>query len=88
MTPRLSDEQREAVQRHPNQAVYVVDPTTDDKYVLLPAATFQKVQALIISGAEFDPDEFMPLVHEALAKDLDAPGMELYDEYDAHRPKS
>jgi len=29
----------------------------------------------------------MPLVHEALADDIDAPGMELYDNYDEHRPK-
>ena len=31
-------------------------------------------------------NEFMPLVHEALSDDIDAPGMELYDNYDAHRP--
>ena len=37
-------------------------------------------------GDEFDPNEFMPLVHEALADDIDAPGMELYDNYDAHCP--
>ena len=57
------------------------------EYVLLPAVTYQKVEALI-NGADFDPNEFMPLVHEALAEDLDAPGMELYDDYDANRPKS
>jgi hypothetical protein len=87
MTPKLSDEQREAVQQHPNQAVYVVDTVTHNQYVLLPAETYRKVQALI-AGGEFDPDEFMPLVHEALAEDLDAPGIEHYDDYDSHRPKS
>ena len=86
MTPKLSDEQREAVQQHPNQPVYVVDAITRDEYVLLPAETYQKVKALI--GDDFNPEEFLPLVQEAIAEDIDAPGMELYDDYDAHRPKT
>jgi hypothetical protein len=85
MVPKLSDEQREAIRQHPHEPVQVVDALTQDRYVLLPFDEFQKVQALIDAG-EFDPDEFMPLVHQALAEDLDAPGMELYDDYDAHRP--
>ncbi len=87
MAPKLSDEQREAVQRHPNEAIYVVDTATQDQYVLIPAEAYQKVQALIIGG-EFDPEEFLPLIHAALADDIDAPGMEMYDDYDAHRRQS
>jgi len=86
MALRLSDEQRAAVQQHPNQAIEVVDGVTQEQYVLLPAATYKKVQALF--AGDYDPDEFMPLVHDALAEDLNAPGMELYDDYDAHRSKS
>jgi hypothetical protein len=29
---------------------------------------------------ETDPNEFLPLIHEALKDDWDAPGMEVYDQ--------
>ncbi len=29
---------------------------------------------------EPNPDEFLPLIHEALKEDCDAPGMEAYDQ--------
>lgn len=83
---KLSPEQREAIRQHPGVPIYVVDTETGAKYALVQADAFQKVQALF-AGGEFDPDEFMPLVHEAVAEDIDAPGMELYDDYEAHRPK-
>lgn len=83
----LSPEQREAIRQHPGVPICVVDAETGAKYALVQAEAFQKVQALF-AGDEFDPDEFMPLVHEALAEDIDAPGMELYDDYEAHRPQS
>ena len=83
----LSPEQREAIRQHPGVPIYIVDTETGAKYALVQAEAFQKIQALL-AGAEFDPDEFMPLIHEALAEDIDAPGMELYDNYEAHRPKS
>jgi len=86
MTPKISKEQREALQREPGKPITVEDDQAQAFYVLLPLDTYQKVQALV-SGDEFDSDEFMPLVHEALADDIDAPGMELYDNYDEHRPK-
>ena len=84
---KLSPEQREAIRQHPGVPISVVDTETGAKYALVQAEAFQKVQALLAGGA-FDPDEFLPLVHEALAEDIDAPGMELYDDYEAHRPKS
>ncbi len=86
MHPKLSNEQREALQKEPGKPITVEDDQAQALYVLLPFDTYQKVQALV-GGEEFDPNEFMPLVHEALADDIDAPGMELYDDYDAHRLK-
>ena len=83
---KLSPEQREAIREHPGVPIYVMDAETGRNYVLVPAETFQKVQALL-AGGEFDPEEFMPLVQEAVAEDIDAPGMELYDDYEAHRPQ-
>ena len=87
MTPKLSDEQREALKQEGGKPVYVVDADTKAAYVLLSVDAYQKVRALVSGDDEFDPNEFMPLVHDALADDMDAPGMELYDNYDAHRPQ-
>jgi len=84
---KLSPEQREAIRRHPGVPISVVDTETGAEYALVQAEAFQKVQSLLAVG-EFDPDEFLPLVHEAVAEDIDAPGMELYDDYEAHRPRS
>jgi hypothetical protein len=84
---KLSPEQREAIKRHPGVPIYVVDTESGDQYALIQADAFQKVQALL-AGDEFDPDEFMPLVHEAVADDIDAPGMDRYDDYESHRRKS
>ena len=86
MTPRLSDEQRDALRQHPDRALYVVDAVTSEQYVLLSAQAYERVQALL-SAAEYEPEEFLPLFLEAAAEDIDAPGMELYDQYDANRPK-
>lgn len=83
---KLSPEQREAIQQRPGMPIYVVDAETGAEYALVQAEAFQRVQALLVGG-DFDPNEFMPLVHEAVAEDLDAPGMDLYDDYDSHRPK-
>jgi hypothetical protein len=49
---------------------------------LVQAVAFRKVQALR-AGDEFDPDKLMPPVHEAVADDIDAPGMDLYDDYES-----
>jgi hypothetical protein len=88
MTPKLTDEMRQSLSEHPGQPVYVVDASTQKSYVLVPADTYQKVQALLYDDSQPNPNEFLPLVHEALKDDWNAPGMESYDNYDAHRPKS
>ena len=84
---KLSPEQREAIKRHPGVPICVVDTESGGKRAIIQAGAFQRVQALL-AGDEFDPDEFMPLVHEAVADDIDAPGMDLYDDYEPHRRKS
>ena len=88
MTPKLTEEMREAIRKHPGTPLYVVDAETQTTYVLLPAETYQRVEALLYDNTEPNPDEHLPLAHEALQDAWDAPGMEQYDDYDSHRPKS
>ena len=86
MTPRITPEMQEALAANPNQPLYVLDASIGKSYVLIAATTFEKVQPLIYDASEADVSELLPLAQQALASDWDAPGMELYDDYDKHRP--
>jgi hypothetical protein len=86
MTPRLTDEMRQAIADHPGRPVLVFDEATQQTYVLLPVESFQKIEPLLYDDSPPDVDEFLPLAHEALAPDWDAPGMDAYDNYDKHHP--
>lgn len=75
MTLKLSDEQRQALQTHPGQPLFVVDGELT--YVIMP-----------YDDSEPDPREFYPTFHEAVKEDVDAPGMEDYDDYEPPRSDS
>ena len=85
MTPQLSPEIHDALNAQPGQPLLVEDPATRATYFLVPEAVFQRVQPLLYDDSEPDVNEFLPLAHQAFQKDWDAPGMELYDDYDSNR---
>lgn len=82
MSPELTQEMRQALADHPHEPVLVVDNATQQEYVLVPADAYQRIQALLYDDTDPDPDEFLPLAHEAFEEDWDAPGMEVYDKMD------
>lgn len=90
MAPRINEEIRKALQQQPGKPLEVEDDQTHRKYVVIPAETFQKVRALFYDDSQFDPSEAYPLLDETFggAEGWDAPGMEAYDNYDAHRPQA
>lgn len=45
MTPRLSEDQRQAIEERGGAPVYVVDATSNASYVLLRAEQFEKMRA-------------------------------------------
>lgn len=45
MTPRLSEDQRQAIEKRGGAPVYVVDATSNASYVLLRAEQFEKMRA-------------------------------------------
>lgn len=87
MTPKLTDDQRHAIEAHGGTPVYLVDAATNATYVLLRAEQYEKVKA-ILGDDEIDPREMYPLVDEVMREDWEDPAMDAYDDYDAHRPKS
>ncbi len=65
--------------------MFVVDADTQEKWVLLPAGTYQKVRALL-GDDTFDIRETYPLQERvAAAEGWNDPAMDDYNDYDAHR---
>jgi hypothetical protein len=85
MTLKLSDEQRQALADHPSEPLVVEDAQTRTRYVLLRLDAYQQLQLQLSDDSEPDPREFYPAFTQAIKEDLDAPGMEDYDDYEAHR---
>jgi hypothetical protein len=86
MTLPLSDEQRQALAAHPSEPVLVEDPQTHIQYVLLRLEDYQRLNDLVDDGTP-DPRAFYSAFAQAVKDDVDAPGMEEYDNYDLHRKK-
>jgi hypothetical protein len=84
MTPKLSEDQRQAITEHGGAPVYVVDAATNATYVLLRAEQFEKMKAITDGD---DVEAMYPLIDEVMKEDWDDPAMKVYDDYDAHRPK-
>jgi hypothetical protein len=85
MAPKLTDEQRQALASHPSEPVVVEDPQNRTQYVLLRLDVFRNLQRLAYDDSEVPPSAFYPAFAAAVKEDVDAPGMDEYDQYDAHR---
>ena len=84
MTPRLSEEMRQALTEHPGQPISVVDPTTQTTYVLVRAEVFEQMQALL---GDFDIRETYA-AQEAVASEAGwkDPELDIYND-DRHQPQ-
>ncbi|MBV9125791.1 MAG: hypothetical protein JO112_20770 [Planctomycetes bacterium] len=81
MTPKLTDEIRQALARQPELPLQVEDPVTHARYVLVRLDVFERLQrAKDETLGDPDPRDFYPSFAQAVQDDLDAPGMECYDE--------
>jgi hypothetical protein len=86
MTPQLTDELRQAIADHHGEPVQVEDPVSHTQYVLVQLEAYRQLQrAMDYDASEPDPRSFYPAFAEAVKADLDAPGMEQYDEGAAPR---
>ena len=86
MNAKLSDEQRRALDRKtPDEPLQVDDDVTQTQYVLIRLDVFQRMQGVTYEDGDPDPRDFYPAFHAAVKDDIDAPGMEVYDNYDSHK---
>src|SRR5260370_8364284 len=81
MTPILPDQQRRALQTTP-APVRVLDPQTNETYVLLRADLYDRIKDLIEpEEEEFDVRKPYPLLDEGARKEeWEDPDMDCYDE--------
>jgi len=87
MTTKLSDDLRQALEQEGGSPVHLVDAATNVHYVIMRADQYERVKALF-EEEEFNPRELYPLVEESFRKaGWDDPEMDLYNDYDAHRPQ-
>ena len=84
----LSTELQQALHDNPDRPLQVVDPGTNKVYVLVSADVFERIKPLI-GEEEFDIRETYAAQFAAMSTPecWDAPGMEVYDNYDAHKPE-
>ena len=80
MAPQLTEEQHRAVTTQPGRVVYFVDAATQQQYAVIPAETFQKVQALFDPLEMLDPREIYPLVDSAWQAILDDAALDVYED--------
>jgi hypothetical protein len=87
MTLKLTDEMRRVLEEHPDQPLRVEDEHSHACYVVIPAELYDRLAGLMGIETELDPEVAIGAVAEAFftPECWDAPGMELYDDYDAHR---
>ena len=85
MTPKLTSDQRQAIDDTGGKPVYLVDADTNTTYVLLRADQFEKIKALLGDGAEFDPRITYAAIDETFREGWNDPAMDAYVNYDAHK---
>jgi hypothetical protein len=85
MTPKLSDEQREALLGHGGAPVDVVDGKTGQTYVLMSTDDYRRVRALL-GTEELDVRETYPL-QERVAREQgwNDPALDEYNDDCRHR---
>jgi hypothetical protein len=81
MTLPLTEEQLRAVAAHPDEPVRLIDPKTNEVFVLLRADDYERVRSLL--GDDFDiRDTYAAQFASALRAGWGDPAMDDYNNYD------
>jgi hypothetical protein len=75
----LTVEQRELLKQSGGEPLQLVDPDTNQKYVLLRAETYDQLRSVL---TDLDPRDLYPALHRALQDEgWDDPRMDEYNRY-------
>jgi hypothetical protein len=78
MTPKLTDEQRTAVEECGGRPVTVVDPNSNQLFYLLSQEQFSQIQSLLVVD-EWDVKETYVAQQEAFREIWDDPALDVYN---------
>ena len=82
MTPKLTNDQRQAIEKHGGKPVYLVDADTNTNYVLRRADQFVRVRAVFEGHGELDPRQAYPLIDKVVREDDERdPALAHYQQY-------
>jgi hypothetical protein len=81
MAPKLTDEQRDALNREPGRPVQVVDPATNAVFYLVSGEQFSHLKALL-EPEPFDIRDTYAAQDHALRSVWDDPALDIYNESD------
>ena len=82
MTLPLPDELRSVVVTNPGEFLELVDEQTHAAYVLVPAEEFHRLRTAVDDDLA---DSYRAQIQSAMRAGWDAPEMDEYNDYDAHR---
>ena len=88
MIVKLTNEMRSALREHPGRVITVEDDQTQSRYVLLPLDVYQRAEALFADDSFDARDAYAAQSAVAGEAGWDDEEMDIYDDYDAHRPQS
>jgi hypothetical protein len=88
MTPKLTDEMRQALESTKGRPVNVKDEQTQQEYILMPLSVYQRLSVLL-GDDQFDvTDAYAAQSTAAGATGWDDPEMDIYDQWDFEARKS
>jgi len=80
MTPKLTQEIRQALAEQPGKPLTVEDPVTSARYVVIQLEAYERLQHTMDDDtSEPDPRAFYPAFTEAVKDDLETDGMVSYE---------
>ncbi len=87
MATQLTHEQHAILEQHGDKPMPFVDPVDQKVYFLVAGDLFERFRALF-NDDDFDIRETYAAQDAALAKVWDDPALDVYNDYDANKPKS
>ena len=87
MPPRLTEEQQHALDAQPEIPPRVIDERTNTTYVLISLEDYERIKPLFEEDPITEAEMRYLLAEGGKAAGWDDPEMDVYDDYDAHRPQ-
>jgi len=87
MTPKLSEELQRALEQQGDGPVKVVHPVTNEVYFLIAGEQYDRLKPLFENDPMTEEEQKFLIQQAGKRAGWDDPEMDVYDNYDQHRPQ-